>query len=250
MNFIKKTNLLFALTAIGFASTPEVFATDFSLKNTVTKKTDQTETRNVSGFHGIKVSAGIDVYITQGTTEKVTVTADDDVIGKIKTVVKNGVLEIYEEKSSWSSWSWNNQTRKVYVTAKDLNSIVASSGSDVSSTNQIKANKLFTEASSGADLKLNLNVNELICETSSGSDAELSGTAKSFNVKSSSGSDVDAYKLTSTICVAQASSGSDIDITVTQQLTADASSGGDISYKGNPKNVKKNESSGGDISAN
>ncbi|MNE25260.1 hypothetical protein D3C80_1185830 [compost metagenome] len=79
---------------------------------------------------------------------------------------------------------------------------------------------------------------------------KLRGSAKSLNVKSSSGSDISAYDLTAEVCVANASSGSDIEVTVTKQLTAHASSGGDVNYKGNPQNVVKNESSGGDVSHN
>ncbi|POY37097.1 DUF2807 domain-containing protein [Solitalea longa] len=247
MKLIEKTLTALALSAVLIGSSTILYATD--IKSNKETRDVVTETRKVTGFHGINVSTGIDVFITQGTSEKVTVTASSNIIGKIKTVVNNGILEIYVDKTGKDSWSWGNETRKVYLTVKTLDAIVANSGSDVSTTNRLKADKLFAQSSSGSDLKLDLDVRDLICETSSGSDAELSGIAKSFNVQASSGSDVNAFHLTTEVCVANASSGSDIDVTVTKQLTADASSGGDVTYKGKPQKVVKNESSGGDISA-
>ena len=43
------------------------------------------EDRAVSGFTGIEVDKGIDVYLSMGSTEKVTVEADDNVIGQQST---------------------------------------------------------------------------------------------------------------------------------------------------------------------
>jgi hypothetical protein len=219
-----------------------------SAKATVKKVIVDTEIRNVSGFIGIKSSNGIDVFISQGTTERVEVKADAETMKHLKTVVKDGVLEIYMEKDWSLGWSsWKSRVTEVHITAKTINSIVASSGSDVKSVTKIKSNKLSTKSSSGSDLTLDVEANELTCESSSGSDSKLSGTAKTVYLKASSGSDIDAFDLTAEVCTAEASSGSDINISVSKQLKADASSGGDISYRGNPS-VSKEESSGGDVS--
>ncbi|MCO4291254.1 DUF2807 domain-containing protein [Solitalea sp. MAHUQ-68] len=247
MNLFKKSITALVLSIV-LVYPVLTYASNFNKHQTEISK-DVTENRNVTGFHGIKVSTGINVFITQGTAEKVKVTASDNIIRYLKTEVNGGILEIYLDKSEKSGWSWGMETRNVYITVKDIDAIVASSGSDISSTSRLKLDKLFAQSSSGSDIKLDLDVRELICETSSGSDAEFSGITKSFNVDASSGSDVKAFNLTAEVCVAKASSGSDIDITVTKQLTADASSGGDISYKGKPQKIVKNESSGGDVSA-
>ena len=44
-------------------------------------------------------------------------------------------------------------------------------------------------------------------------------------------------------------SGADINVYASESLNAKATSGGDVDFRGNPKNVDKKESSGGDISA-
>ncbi len=206
------------------------------------------QTRQVSGFHGVSVSSGIDLYLTQKDVEEVVVDADSDDLEKIITEVEGGILKIYIKQNSWMNLDWNSDPRKVYVSFKTLDKLYASAGSDVVSQSLLKLDKLDLDASSGSDIELELDANELNVEASSGSDIELKGKASYMQVSASSGSDIDAGELVTKKCNASTSSGSDIRIQVTEELEANASSGGDISYSGNPSQKDINESSGGDVS--
>jgi len=205
------------------------------------------QTRHITGFHGISVSSGIDLYLTQKAVEEVAVEADSEDLAKIKTEVEGGILKIYIKENSWFSWSFNSRPRKVYVSFKTLDKLEASAGSDVVSEGRMKLDKLNLDASSGSDINLELEVIDLSVGSSSGSDISLKGTATNLQADASSGSDIDASDLQSKNCDASVSSGSDIEINVTEKLDANASSGGDISYSGNPKTKDINESSGGDV---
>lgn len=200
--------------------------------------------RNVSDFSGIKVSSGIDLYLTMGSTEEVVVEADDDIIDKIITEVEDGVLKIYVKDNIF--WKWRSE-RKVHVTVKELNKLHCSAGSDVESENTIESEELSVKASSGSDVKLNVKTGKLFLDTSSGSDAKISGTSEVFNLEASSGSDIHASELKTKVCHVSVSSGSDASIYVTDELVAKASSGGDIRYSGNPSKKDIKESSGGDV---
>lgn len=235
-----KTVKLFALVLLGTS----LFQTkDIEASQTAKDR----QTRQISGFHGISVSSGIDVYLTQKNIEEVFVEADSEDLDKIMTTVEAGILKIYMKEKSWFNLNWNSQPRKVYVSFKDLDKLEASAGSDVSAQNLLKLNKLNLDASSGSDIKLELEVNELSVETSSGSDITLKGRANAVQANASSGSDINASELEAGECSASTSSGSDIRIFVTGKLDASASSGGDISYTGNPKKKDISESSGGDV---
>ncbi|WP_163322461.1 head GIN domain-containing protein [Draconibacterium mangrovi] len=209
---------------------------------------DETQMRQISGFNAIKVSTGIDLYLTMGNTEEVKVVADDDIIDDLITEVEGGTLKIYMKRNNWFNWGSGNQTRKVYVTVKELNELSASSGSDVESTNTLEGESLEVSCSSGSDLKIEVFYKNLSVDTSSGSDAKLSGKVKTLRVDASSGSDIKASDLESAICYANASSGSDITVSVSSELYANASSGSDINYHGNPEIRDIDESSGGDVS--
>ena len=99
-------------------------------------------------------------------------------------------------------------------------------------------------------MRLNITCNNLNCDVSSGSDAQLKGTATNFIGSASSGADIKAIGLVTDSSTLNASSGSDIKITVNKSLKATASSGGDITYKGSPGVITKDKSSGGDIHQN
>ncbi len=205
------------------------------------------QTRQVSGFHGISVTSGIDLYLSQKNTEEVVVEADSDDLNKIITEVEGGILKIYIKEKSWFNLNWNNKPRKVYVSFKTMDKLEASAGSDVNSESMLNLDKLKLGASSGSDVKLELELDNLRVESSSGSDISLRGKANVIEVSASSGSDIDAGDLQSKKCTASVSSGSDIKVNVSEELNADASSGGDIVYTGNPKTKDINESSGGDV---
>jgi hypothetical protein len=209
---------------------------------------DKTEFRKAESFTGIKVSTGIDLYVRMGDTEEVKVVADDDIIDNLITEVINGELRIYMKKTNWFNWSGMTKTRKVYVTVKELKKIDASSGSDVRSENTITGESLVIEASSGSDVVLDLVCKNISVNTSSGSDAKLTGKAKTLKAEASSGSDINARDLATSVCYANASSGSDITVNVSDELVARASSGSDIRYYGNPGIKDTDESSGGDVS--
>ena len=76
------------------------------------------QTRQVTGFHGISVSSGIDLQLTQENVEKVAVEAESEDMDKIITKVEDGILKIYIKDKSWSGFSWKNRPHKVYVSCK------------------------------------------------------------------------------------------------------------------------------------
>src|SRR4030095_6914061 len=53
-----------------------------------------TENRPVSGFSSIAVGLPGDVRVTQGDTETLSITPDDNVLPQIESVVENGTLKI------------------------------------------------------------------------------------------------------------------------------------------------------------
>ena len=79
-----------------FVFLPFLFSVIFlSAQNTVVHDANA-EVRNVSSFHAIEVSNGIDLIITQGNDEAVAVSAaTPEIRNRIKTEVENGKLKIY-----------------------------------------------------------------------------------------------------------------------------------------------------------
>jgi hypothetical protein len=180
-------------------------------QKTVTESNAQK--RSVKSFHSIDVSSGIKVLLTQGDKEELAVSAGDPAyLEYIETTVKDGVLKITRDQD-WKFWNqWKNWKVTVYLSYKDLKSIKANSGAHIS----------------GSDL----NFNNLEVKMSSGAFAELEGKTTDLSVDASSGAMFKGYELTSTKCMAESSSGGGVQINVSKELNAKASSGGSVRYKG------------------
>ena len=84
-------------------------------------------------------------------------------------------------------------------------------------------------------------------DISSSGDITLNGEADKLNANLSSAGDLNAYELEVREADVSASSAGDADITVSERLTARASSAGDINYRGNPKYIDAHSSSAGGV---
>jgi hypothetical protein len=205
------------------------------------------EKRNVSGYHAIEVSGGIDLYLSQGN-ESVAVSASETKFrDRIKTEVKNGVLKIFYEHNNNSNIKidieWGNRKLKAYVSFKDLDKLEGSGGSDIMVDGAIKVNTLDLGVSGGSDFEGKVEANDLKVDASGGSDVKISGTVNKLDIDASGGSDFKGYDLATDICNLDASGGSDIYITVNKELSAEASGGSDVFYKGNGS-IREMKSSG------
>ena len=202
------------------------------------------EDREISSdFDAIKVQQGINLYLTQGNSTKLNVEADENIIDLLLTEVKNGELKVYFEKNVYRA-----KARNVYLTTKEISKIRTSSGALVKSENTLQSNILDLDSSSGSSIKIYVNATEVTSECSSGADIDIFGNAEIFSAKASSGSSIDADKFEAVDVYAKVSSGASIDVNVTGNLTAKASSGGNVNFEGNPTSVNKDTSSGGSVS--
>jgi len=203
-----------------------------------------TTKRDISDdFTKIKTSRGLDVYLTQGNAVSLTVEADENLHNIIKTEVVNGTLKIYSDKNIGRA-----DSKKIRLTFKDISNIESTSGSDVYSTNTINVADLEINSTSGSDVDLSLNTENLICKSTSGSQITLRGKTNSLNAKATSGSDINAEDLNASSSHVSATSGAGITVNTKNELYAKASSGGDITYYGNPEKIKKSDGASGNIS--
>lgn len=184
-----------------------------------------------SSFSAIKVSGGIDLYLSQYETESVAVSASEpEYRENIKTVVEAGVLNIYYDGSKMMNWK--NKKLKAYVSFKKLEYLSASGACDVMVSGIIEVPSLRIDCSGASDFKGAVKVNELSLELNGASDARINGTAVNVTIQSSGASDVKGYDLITDNCTAKASGASDINITVNKELNVHASGASDIFYKG------------------
>lgn len=206
------------------------------------------EARNVTGFHAIRISHGIELIIKQGNTEAVAVSASQkEYRDNIKTEVEGGVLKIYFDTKWYKNWNSNGKKLKAYVSFKQLDMLHGSSGSTTTVDGAINGTDVKIELSSGAGFKGAVEANSVNIDNSSGAVARVSGKVQNATLEASSGAGVYGYGLVSEKCDAHASSGGAIEVSINKELSARASSGGDIHYKGNAVITNVSTGSGGSI---
>jgi len=220
---MKNVVLLAALAAVCLSS---------SAQNDKIIRDDHAQRREVKGFHAIRISGGIDLYLSQGDEAVAVSAADLETRDRIKTEVENGVLKVYMDTDGWHWGSRGDKKLKAYISFKQLDALGASGGSDVYIENGIRTDKLDLNLSGGSDLKGKMTIGELSIVQSGGSDVYLGGEATKLSVHASGGSDFHGYDLVSGECRVDASGGSDVQITANKELSINASGGSDVYYKG------------------
>ena len=204
-------------------------------------------TRKVDNFVAVYAGGSVRVELIPASSCKVEFTmikgSESDLItevsgGQLKIKIKNGLMGASNAKADV----------KVYYT--QLEEVEAAAGASVSGKSTIQSRNLEVSCSSGARISLSVSSDIVKLEGSSGSNTALSGVVKEkLNVSSSSGAKVDASSLESKAVYASASSGSNIKVWARERLDADASSGGRVSYKGDPKDKNfETGMSGGNVS--
>lgn len=210
------------------------------------------EDRHLSGFHAVDVGGPFDVRITQGNTESVKVDAPADLMSHITTEVDNGVLKVYNKHNEMFHWGDLFRHRKVlvYVSIKDINSIVVSGSGDVAFPEGLHADRMNLHVSGSGDVNGMLEAKDLETSISGSGDVRLSGHAESSEVRVSGSGDYRASGFHTSSTSVHVSGSGDASIYASNKVDASVSGSGDIRYSGSPKSVFKSKSGSGDIGGN
>lgn len=198
--------------------------------------------RTAGTFTGVTTSSAIDIILSQGDKNSITLEADKNLHKYIITEIKNGTLNVYTDANIRDA-----EMRRVHVTMKDIEYLSSSSAGDVIGITPVKGENLKLSASSAGNIKLEVYTKTIDVNGSSAGDITLSGETGFLDASLSSAGDLNAYDLKALKADVTVSSSGDADIYVTEELRARASSAGSVNYKGNPKNVDSHSSSAGGV---
>lgn len=208
------------------------------------------EKRTVSGFHGIDVSTGIRLILTEGGTEEVAVSASKtEYRDKIITKVENGILKIqYETKTGAINRKKENKDLRAYVSYKTLDKLDVTTGAIVEINGILSSKSLEIKSNTGGIIKGEISITTLKIKQNTGSIITFSGKAETLDIDGDTGSKFLGEGLKTSNCSAAAATGAGVIITVEKELEARANTGGYIRYKGDGgiRNIRTN--TGGSVS--
>lgn len=203
-------------------------------------------TRKVGDFSALYTSGDVRVELIKANEAKVEFTMIKGKETDLITEVNAGELKVKIKNNSWGK---NGAKAEVKVYYNVLEEINASAGSSISSKTKVNGRNMEVICSSGARITVEIDAEKAKVVSTSGSKISLTGAISedgAFDV--SSGGNIDASNLTVKNVSAKASSGGRASVWAVESINADTSSGGNIKYKGEPKNKKlSNDISGGNI---
>ena len=184
-----------------------------------------TRTIEAPAFDRIDAARAVKVVITDKTSGKITIAADDNVMDYVVVEANGGRLTATIDKS--------------------INNLSNAAKIDVS----VKAQSCAVAASSAS--KINASVEAVSCsvEASSASKITLKGSAAKCTADLSSASKLSAGDFVAAECSVNTSSAAKAVVNCTERLHADASSGSSIRYSGDCR-TSINKSSGGSVGRN
>jgi hypothetical protein len=193
-----------------------------------------TEKRNISGFHGIDVATGINLILSNGSSEQVAVSASEtEFRDKIITEVESGILKIhYETKLGAINKRNESKNLKAYVSYKTLDLLHVSTGAEVEINGKLTSSSFELKASTGGLVKGEVNMNILKVNQNTGSKITLTGLADKLDIDGNTGSKFMGENLSANTCDVSVSTGAGVYINIEKELNAKATTGGYIKYKG------------------
>ncbi len=201
------------------------------------------ETRDLSGFEGVQVSAGIDVYLTEGNEFEVIVEADENLMEVILTEIKGDMLVVKTDRVNIR----HARSKKVHVTLPELSELKISSAGDCEGQTPFTCDDLRLGISSAGNMSLEVEANKIYLDISSSGDAHIEGSTNILEASLSSAGELNAYDLIAKKVDIVVSSAGDARVHATEEISMNASSAGNIYYRGDAEVVHSRSSSAGDI---
>jgi len=180
--------------------------------------------RDLPGFTEIEAGSAFSVKLSQGDVIKVTVETDDNYLDKIETVVKGDRLYIN------SMGMKNPSAMRVYISMPDLKLLDISGAARIESDGEITGATLDVIASGASKVKLDLNVELLNSKISGASKVDLNGNASVHRSEISGASNLNALNLKTLTTNALVSGAGKASIFARDEITADLSGAGSLSY--------------------
>jgi len=200
--------------------------------------------KTVDPFTTVVVTGNYIVSMQESTEEKVMISNNDENItdDKILITVEGGTLDI---KIKGDTFKERQMTVTIYY--KKVHQIDARRGARVTLSNTLKGDVITFNCSTGGQVKATIEAGTAKLKISNDGLINVTGTATLAEMEVSTGGTLVASQLVAESASAKVTAGGSIKVHATKKLTCSVTSGGSISYKGNPESFEESIKLGGTI---
>lgn len=206
---------------------------------------DKTVVRKVGNFEGIKAGGAVSIKIVDKDNDgQIIITTTDEVLGKLKTVVKDGILEISMDHDSKFFKKSKSDKIEITISHRKLRELDLSGASNLVANHTIKVEKFKVDLSGAANASLNILANNVDVDLSGASKLSLSGNVQNLELESSGASNFLGENLKANSVNCDLSGASKAKVWAISNLKADTSGASSVSYK-NVASLSKDVSKSG-----
>lgn len=205
------------------------------------------ETRNASGYTAVSSGGAFDVDINYGSSNSITIEADENLLPYIESVVENGELKL-RTKKGYSIRTKNKM--KVSVSLTKLTALRVSGSGNVKGDGNFSNDGTTDISIAGSgDIRLNFDkFNALEVRISGSGSVKLKGKETSkINASISGSGNIDAYDVSATEVTARISGSGNVNVTANKSVDASISGSGNVNYKGSANDIKQHSSGSGKV---
>lgn len=196
-----------------------------------------TETRNVEPFREIEVGGSVKLVIRQDSSTSLRIVADDNIQDRIETRVRGGKLHIEMDGNFCETGPIT-----IYASSRTLEGVDASGAVEVISDGVLSAERFSLDLSGSTKVNLQVNTGDMRTDASGSTELILKGQARSHEIDMSGSGEVEALEFVVGNYRINTSGASELKINVMNDLDVESSGASEISYRGNPKNVRNHNS--------
>lgn len=191
-----------------------------------------TEARELSGFDGVSLSGGFNVVVRQGSTHKIEVKADRNVLPYIETQLDGRTLRIQPKKGIYLS----TQTTPSFTIEMPALQKLAVAGSGTIKVEPMKTGDVEAAIAGAGDIRFaNLDAQRLAMKVSGSGDIVVSGRAGQASVTIAGSGDVKAAELAAEEVKVSIAGSGDAQVHATKALKVSIAGSGDVRYVGSPE---------------
>lgn len=187
------------------------------------------EVREVKDFTEVALEGVGELRIVQGDREALTIEAEEKVLKRIETEVRQGKLTIRPARS------FNTKEAVTYYLAVKNLTAIELSGTGSANAAQLTADALRISSSDASALTIaQLTANSLEITASGNSTVTLAGNVDQQAITASGSAKVDVSQLQSRVATVGSAGAAQVLVQASETLTAEASGASRIGYLGNP----------------
>ncbi len=191
----------------------------------------QKEERDVAEFSGISLGISADLYLSQGSPQKLVIQASEEDLAKIETVVKDGHLKIKTD-----NYMSRLKDVKIWITVPEIEALNLSGSGKIIAETPVNTNELECKVSGSGKINIDeLKTDEFEAAVSGSGRITMAGTAGEAEISISGSGSVSAGGLTVDECEIRISGSGGCEIDATGELDAAISGSGRVTYYSNPQ---------------